>query len=228
MPDERTLDKLEEQLDEASNLLLSKRKSRGKKEIILVIICAIGLIYFLPFTDLEQSTQIEIPAISLKVPTKYISSAFPTIITAIYLIYLYSVISYLGILLIFQKMKRQFESCIKSGAISKGILKKEDFILAYYSFFLPTPLIYRIKTELKFIRIVMAIVQSYVGIIFTVLPYLSVTLILIRVYREAHNIPLLIWNIVCVIIMLLSFIGISLSYFIERKKTKEKQREQNS
>lgn len=66
------------------------------------------------------------------------------------------------------------------------------------------------------------IVQIYVGIIFNALPYLSIVLILMRVHKEIYNIPLLIWNIICVVIMFLSLIGIYFGFFISPKKMVEK------
>jgi len=215
-------EKIEKQLDKAGGNLDSERKSRGRKEVVLVLVCVIGLIYFLPFIDFEESSQIEIPAISLKVPTKYISSAFPTIITAIYLIYLSSLISYLGHVFAYLVISRQLVSYLKTGSISEVELKDVDISLAYNSFFLPTPLIYIFKPELKFTKITRIIVQIYVGIIFNALPYLSVVLILMRVHKEIHNIPLLVWNIICIVVMFLSFIGIFCGFFISPKKVIKK------
>lgn len=218
--------KLEQQLDEAGSNLSSERKSRGKREIILIITCLIGLVYFLPFTDFEQTSQINIPAISLKIPTKYISSAFPSIITAIYLIYLYSLISYLGVLMAYQHISNQLQNFLENKPIAEAFLKDENFNLARYSFFLPTPLIYMFKPELKFTKITRIIVQIYVGIIFNGLSYLSVILILLRVHQGTKSILLLVWNIACIIIMILSFIGIYVGFFISGKKAiKEKNKQ---
>lgn len=213
--------KLEKQLHEASRNLYSERKARSKKEIVLVIVCLIGLIYFLPFTDFEKNSQIEIPAISLKVPTKYISSAFPSIIVTCYLIYLHSLIFYMAHLSVLQKRSRQLISYLKTGSISE-VRFKVDLSLEYNSFFLPTPLIYIIKPELKFTKITRIIVQIYVGVIFNALPYLSIVLILIRVHKELHNILLLIWNIICIVIMLFSLIVIYFGFFISPKKITKK------
>ncbi len=78
---------------DVSNKALDEiQKTRRKREFILIITCLLAVIYVYPVINFDKVQNIKIPAISLDIPIKEAIIIFPTIIAAIYLIYLSSAI----------------------------------------------------------------------------------------------------------------------------------------
>jgi hypothetical protein len=183
-------------------------KIRRKREFILVIICLIALLYTYPVKSFESNPIIEIPAISLKIPIKDAIAVFPTLIAAIYLVFLSSAKT---------QIRLQSSRSISWGLLENykhsGILKPVDLRLISGStfdnfyLFLPTPLHMRYYSDSYVSELSSAIVSIFVGVIFSLLPFVITIFITIKSNSLINNTYLLIWNIITISTMLLALLS---------------------
>src|SRR5258707_9230887 len=117
----------------------SERKNRGKREFILVIICFLALLYTYPIQDFEKNPNIEIPSISLKIPLRDAIAVFPTIIAAIYLVYLSSALSESVLMVRRSRYGRELNEFKETGQVSKVSPRDIHLKTARY-LFLPSAL----------------------------------------------------------------------------------------
>lgn len=195
------------------------QKSRRKREMTLVIMCLLALIYTYPVNvkNLKSDQNIEIPAISLKLPLKDAINFFPTLIASIYLIFISSVVSHFSIMHRRAKVSKALEDFKETGKIPPKGGSTNFRSLSLRLLFLPTPLHPSIGDYPEAAALSKTIVDIFVGLVFTLLPYFAAVFILIKSYIIKSNIPLFIWNWICAVIMLFSFISAILEM---QKKTR--------
>src|SRR5437762_2357669 len=92
LPADVWLDLQKRELDAIQNALESEQKNRGKKEFMLLITCLAAFLYTYPVHAFDTNPTIEITSISLKIPLRDAIIVFPTIIAAVYLVFVASAI----------------------------------------------------------------------------------------------------------------------------------------
>jgi len=203
------LDLQKKESEELNESFEEIQKGRRKREMTLVIMCLLVLIYTYPVNvkNLKSDQNIEIPAISLKLPLRDAINIFPTLIASIYLIFISSAISHFSILHRKARVSKALKDFKETGKIPPKEGSTNFRSLPLRLLFLPTPLHPRIGDYSETAILSKAIVDIFVGLVFTLLPYFAIVFILIKSYMIKSNISLFIWNWICVVIMLLAFIG---------------------
>lgn len=104
-------------LDNIHEGIQENLKARRRREFILVIACLMALLYVYPVENFEVNPQIEIPAVSFKIPIKDAAVIFPTVLTTIYLIFVASIITHMRLSSREISIRKQLSEYIKSGSI---------------------------------------------------------------------------------------------------------------
>jgi hypothetical protein len=193
------------QLDALIKAIDSEHKSRGKREFILIITCLFAFLYAYPVQNFDNNPSIEIPAISLKIPLKDAISVFPTLIAAIYLVFLSSAMN--GFLLVAERIcyARELDDFKATGEIKEISAEEIDFSTTRY-IILPTPLHHQGFT-FGVAAMPKIIVDGFVGLVFTLFPYVITVYLIIKSWQLLNNSLILFWNIACLAIMILAFVG---------------------
>jgi hypothetical protein len=211
--------------DHAQNLSEhdAAQKRRPKHEAILVITCLLAVSYTYPVETFDKNPVIEISAISLKIPLRDAIAVFPTIIATLYLIFLSAVIREINALthlehstLILQHFRETREF---TGKLNGYEWSPRHLAVNYL--FLPSPLhSHPWGVYSTFAVMSRAIVEFFVGFVFTALPYVAAGYITYRSWLIIGNRWILGWNIVCMAAMVLSFssafISSSMLWFLRR------------
>jgi hypothetical protein len=197
------------EIDNFNKRLDAERKNRAKREFILVITCFVALLYTYPVHDFATNPTIEVPSISLKIPVRDAIAVFPTLIAAIYLVYLSSALGESIIMVRASRLEVELRTFKESGEIQEVSPGQFHFNVSRY-LFLPSALHSR-SFVFGAAALPKAIVDLFVGLIFTLLPYGTLVFILMRSWRLLHLKVLLTWNVVCLVIMVLAFTSALLS-----------------
>jgi hypothetical protein len=185
-------------------LLREEWKIRRSREFILMTICIIVLLYTYPIDiNANSSTKIkeliEISPLSIKIPLADAIAIFPTIITAIYLVYLSS------------SLKLIKFTALAFGSLGIESTYKEDRMNRVAIIFIPAAVTMADPDKpiplSGFSAATQLIVLLFVSLIFAVFPYAMIALSTIRSWQLLNNSLLLIWNLVCISIMLLAVAG---------------------
>ena len=210
LPAELWLELHNRELDDIKKSLDGERKNRGKREFILVIICLLALLYTYPIQNFQTNPNIEIPAISLHLPLRDALALFPTLIAAIYLVYLASAISESILMARQGTYLWQLREFKKSGEIPPEAPERGQYFSSLRYLLLPTPLHRRGFHFGAAAAIPRAIVDGFVGFVFTLLPYMTTGFIVIKSWRLLHYKTILFWNSICLLIMVLAFASAAL------------------
>ena len=187
-----------------------EQKRRPSHEAILVLTCLLAVSYTYPVGSFDQNPVIEIAAISLKIPLRDAIAVFPTIIATLYLIFLGAALRHsnaLSRLIQSDEVLRRFQETGELALLAPGAFR----VSAARYLFLPSPLHPRGGGFSEFAEIPRAIVNIFVGLVFTVLPYAAAGFITYRSW-SLLNIPWIVgWDLACIVAMILSFLSAILS-----------------
>lgn len=184
-----------------------EKKSRRKREFMLLIICLIAVIYSYPAKGFDENPVIEIPAISLKIPLRDAIVIFPTIIAALYLVYLSSALRHSQLMKRLMDVKASLYEFKRTGQIPKD----DDQInlprsLQLHYFLVPSPL--HNDPEMSVIAAAAnGLVSIFVGFVFVLTPYFSAIFITLKSWHFLKNKWVLYWDIFCVFIMILTLLA---------------------
>jgi hypothetical protein len=185
--------------------LEGERKNRGKREFILLITCLLALLYTYPINGFETNPLIEIPAISLKIPLRDAVAVFPTLIAAVYLVFLASAIGESVLMVHWSWYAFKLNEFRETGAIPQSD-KARRAATSWRFLFLPSPL-HMTGVVFGAAAMAKAIVDGFVGFVFSALPYATQGFIIMRSWRLLSSWPLLIWNCLCLLTMVLALLG---------------------
>jgi hypothetical protein len=203
LPTEVWLELHTKDLDNITKSLDGERKNRGKREFILLITCLLSLIYSYPIHSFETNPPIEIPAISLKIPLRDAVAVFPTIVAAVYLVFLASAIGQSMLMTEQARLGNLLGQFRETGAVPH----EEAYATPPARYlFLPSPL-HRRGFVFGAAAMPKAIVDGFVGFVFSALPYVTQVFVIITSWRLLSSWPLLIWNCLCLFTMLLALLG---------------------
>ncbi len=206
------------ELDNINKSISEERKSRGKREFILLITCLIAFLYTYPVENFENNPNIKIPAISLEIPIKDAIGVFPTIIAAIYLVFLSSAISQSILMLKRHLLNDELDCFQETGTFptdqTTSVFNIKLRISTIGYLILPSPLHTRefMKGIAFFSKL---IVDTFVGLVFTSIPYLTMIFISMKSWSLLNNKLILVWNSLCLIIMVSGFLSAFFSSFRE-------------
>jgi hypothetical protein len=172
----------------------------------LLIICLLALLYTYPVHSFEANPVIEIPAISLKIPLRDAVGVFPTIVAAVYLVFVASAISESMLRLQRSRYANELGHFRRTGKIPNKESTSNPLRFSPRFFFLPSPL-HRRGFVYGAAALPKAVVDGFVGLVFTLLPYATETFVLMRSWELLKSRWMLIWNCMCLTTMLLAFIG---------------------
>ncbi len=197
------------ELEDLNSSYESNLKARRKRELTLIVTCLIALIYAFPVKDFTTNPEIEIPAISLKILLKDAITVFPTIISSVYLIYFSTVINQLWINVRRIGLRQSIEKYIESGTINDDYrYSRQRSVFQFRQVYLPSPLHVRGSMDTSSLHLLSrGLVDVFVGLVFNVVPYITIIFVTIKSFTLSHNKYFLYWNISCVVIMLASFIS---------------------
>lgn len=185
-------------------LLRDEWKTRRSREFILIITCAIILLYIYPLdiTDgnLDKVREvIDISPLSIKIPLADAIAIFPTIIAAIYLVYLSS------------SSKVNAFSALAFSSIGINRSYSEDVIDRAVIVFIPASVTAADPDKpvpLSALGMVSQLITLlFVGLIFSAIPYAAMILSIYRGWQLFDNNYQLLWNLACFAIMLLAVVG---------------------
>ena len=199
------------ELDSVNKSLDEENKNRRRSEFLLLLFCIISFVYIYPVSKIDSTFLIEIPSISLKIPLQAALIGFPTLITSIYLILLNSAIRQSRLRIISIKINNQLKD------ITRGTMLFDDKELKSTKgkislLLLPSPIQMPTYSNNRFTKIGNYLIKWFVGIVFNLFPFITSLLIIIKTQDLLGNILILIWNIVCITIMLVSFISTYINY----------------
>lgn len=194
----------QKQHKEWMTLVRDEWKIRRARELILMTTCAIVLLYTYPIDISADSSNkieevIEISPLSIQIPLADAISIFPTIIAAIYLVYLSSS----------SKVNKLTALAFRSVGIERGIL--EDRLMTASIVFVPAAVTLADPDKpipLSALGVVTQLITLlFVGLIFSIFPYAMVVLTTIRSWQLFENGLLLSWNLLCIAIMIMAVVG---------------------
>ena len=202
---EKVIERELKKLEKIDDTLEQHHKERGKRELILIVTCLLALLYTYPVNTFDNNPMIEISPISIKIPLRDAIRVFPTIIVAMYLVFLSSVINEF-----YLRVKRHGYIHrilnLRSSKTTTWMTDIEYDISLREYLFLPSPL-HKGRLDIAGGNMSRFIVDGFVGFIFTMFPYAALTFIVYKSWQLFDTKVLLIWNILCIVIMFLALGG---------------------
>jgi hypothetical protein len=189
--------------------LEAEEKRRPKHEAILVITCLLAVSYTYPVESFDKNPIIEIAAISLKIPLRDAIAVFPTIIATLYLVFLGAALRQTVALSRVIDSDETLQHFQRTGELK---LDDNPSSIASASYlFLPSPMHPRGGGS-EFAETPRAIVDFFVGFVFTVLPYAAVGFITYRSWSIIDSYWIVGWDLTCMVAMMLSLLSAILSF----------------
>ena len=209
IPTAMSLELYQAERAEVSKSLDEELKIRRKREFVLIILCLLSVIYSYPVQDFSKNPTIDIPSISLKIPLRDAIAVFPTIITAIYLVFLSSSIKQAVSITRMIDLNRALEEFHETGKLPKihRFNRGAYFGMLRY-IFLPSPLHHRGFSHLHGVSSVSrVIVEGFVGFVFTAIPFGTCSFLLLKSWSLFNSKLIITWNILCLSVIVLAFIS---------------------
>jgi len=185
-----------------------EQQRRPKHELFLIVTCVLAVSYTYPVVSFDQNPLIEIPSISLKIPLRDAIAVFPTIIATLYIICLSAALRQSQALFLLAKHERTLRTFQQEGKLNDVDYADPIPIIRYI--LLPTPLHQR-GWNPGVEDLFRAVMESFVGFVFGVLPYVAAGFITYRSWVLLHTWWIVGWNIACVLVMILGFITVVLT-----------------
>ena len=189
---------------------ITQQKAKKKAQFTLIIICLLAVIYTYPVSNLAQNPTIDIKAIALSVPLKDAIAIFPTILACCYLSFISAVINHALAASNEGDVAWMLTEFERSGKIPRRSRESNDW-LYYVSTWIFSPTLlpflpaFRLKNA-NLYYVTQITTSRFIGAVFTTIPFASSIFITIRAYELLGSVWVLIWDIICISIMLLTII----------------------
>lgn len=214
LPLELWIDLKKRELESVNNSLNTEIKIRKRSEFLLILFCVIAFIYIYPVQEIDSNLIIEIPAISLKIPLQIALIGFPTLITSIYLIFMNSAIRQSRLKIISIKINVALKKITKFSPIAIDQEKTNTSKVSLSLFLLPSPIQMPTYSENYFTKVGNFIVKWFVGLVFNLFPFVTTFIITLKANNFLNNKIILVWDIVCILIMLITFLSTFFNFYL--------------
>ena len=192
----------------------AEKKLRRNRDLLLFVICLVGLISFLPLNSIKVNDTLEISAISLKLSLIYALYIYPTLITILYILVISSVLSQSQLMSLIIQGKQELIYFEVNTEIPDS-KKYLNYKIGHRFLLLPSLLHSSFYTDSKMAIFLGKLIFYFVGIVYLFFPYLCNYLLLHKLNSLAGNWLLLFWNLLSFSMMFISFFYafFSIKYF---------------
>jgi hypothetical protein len=197
-PDAKT-----QELRELESQAEKEVKTRSRIEYALVIVCVLAFVYTYPVETLADNPQIEIPAVSIKIPLRDAIIFFPTLIATLYLMFISSATQHFMLVRNASEIRAERPVLGELEQISASEVARQEFYRAVSKLLYilnPSALLKGFGSALMFAELVVAVVYS-------TLPYVVSVFISARTWTLLHSKMILAWDLLCLLVMVAAFIG---------------------
>lgn len=184
----------------------NEKKLRRNREFILFITCLIGLMYFLPMDSIENNAVIEISSISLKLNLIYAIYIYPTLTAIIYILVISSSLIQSQLMsLIIQTKKELVYYEIHLEIPDPKLYLDHKISLRYL--ILPSLLHNNFLTDSKVAKGLGTVLMNFISFVYFFFPLYGNFLLIQKVNSIVGSWWLYLWNIICFLMMNISYIN---------------------
>lgn len=195
------LNEARHECDESAAALREARQRRARRELHLLAICAVALLYAYPPARNAQ-TEITIQAISLTLPLYAFLQAMPTAIAIFYILYMQSVIEQARAQLDLREAQAELQCLLTPEADHHrrgfGMSGLDTIILSSVR----TPMFSFYTAHWMLI-----LKDIFLWLVFAILPFLAAFLCIRTAQILGGSLGMTIWNAICLIVMALAWGG---------------------